>query len=295
MPRNRLSLARRDYNTSKQIMQRLRFLNDTYPGELFNKSSIEAAINSNTDKAFLKRIGADPNLYSMVDNEDNVAQNTFLLSPDLQERYFLQKGWKKGKPGDYPLVKKAVNELLGYTGKSDVPVYQKFNDDIDRKYLTPLGNVNTMPLTPTVSALGDMGEYPTAVYVGKDGNIYQKAWDLNNYGGDSYGGITSLVKAFADHPGNKLDKLGSPVVVTNGYKRVDNDVFLNAVLDGLTLNNRPSNYAELLRNNWNYHLLPEVVVTPKNENIFKRLFKRLGFENGGVVRRNLDSTIGLAI
>jgi hypothetical protein len=58
------------------------------------------------------------------------------------------------------------------------------------------------------------GSFPSAIYVdGSTGELYQKAWDLNDYGGDR-AGVTYDGKQWL---ANILDVVGSPTVVTTGY------------------------------------------------------------------------------
>jgi hypothetical protein len=121
---------------------------------------------------------------------------------------FLKRGYIEGQHGDYGLVKRAVGDRI-------LPVYQRKKDAIDRKNLTPIGNIDNIWLSGKDSELEHAGNYPTTIYRGNDGKFYQKAWDLNDYGdatgraGVKYGDRQFLA--------NMLDKIGSPTVVTTGY------------------------------------------------------------------------------
>lgn len=134
-------------------------------------------------------------------------QNSFLLSGEDKDKYMLSHGYIKGTPGDYGLVNKAV-------GKRSLPVYQTSMDDIDRRYLVPIGN-NTINPNSTKedwragrdSELKHAGSYPIAIYIdGRNPNdLYEKAWDLNDY--------SSFI----------LNTLGYPAVQTTGFKRIFNE------------------------------------------------------------------------
>lgn len=97
-------------------------------------------------------------------------------------------------------------------------------DAITRDKLTPIGNLfNHFSLTngdnlawlADSSPLEHAGDYPTALYVDKNGKFYQKAWDLNDYSGGQQGTY-----------GVGLDLVGNPVVVTTGFQPVNVDRIL---------------------------------------------------------------------
>ena len=134
------------------------------------------------------------------------AQRTYLLPRSWQEEEFLKSGYIKGKEGDYGLVKKAV-------GDRKLPIYQTAKDAITRDKLIPIGNLDNVWYGDSKAELEHPGSYPTAVYTDGQGNFYQKAWDLNDYGSD--GGST------ASFFGKIADFIGSPVVVTTGFQKID--------------------------------------------------------------------------
>ena len=135
--------------------------------------------------------------------------STYLTPRSVQEQIFKEQGYLKGEQDDYGLVKKAV-------GDRKIPVYQTDKDSEQRKNLTVIGNLNDIFYGPESSRMADPGSFPSAVYVNSEGDIYQKAWDLTDYG-DSAGGEGAKYgpRQFA---ANFLDKLGSPTVITTGYQ-----------------------------------------------------------------------------
>lgn len=140
------------------------------------------------------------------------AQATYLLSRKQQREQFLKHGYIES-PKDYGLVKKAV-------GKRDLPVYQRSKDQIDRQSVIPIGNVDTLWGGDKDDMLVHAGNYPTTIYLDpKTLDLYQKAWDLNDYGPSSGGTAThyGFPKQIA---ANLLDLIGSPVVVTTGIRKI---------------------------------------------------------------------------
>lgn len=181
-------------------------------------------------------------------------QRTYLLDRDLQEKEFLKDGWirKGSNEYEYGLVNKAV-------GNKQLPVWQMKEDAIPRHRLTPIGNIDNQNYT-TVQ-LPQPANFPTAVYIGDDGRFYQKAWDLNDYGG----GTSNTANIF----GKIADFIGSPTVVTTGFQPIgdepvrDNDwTFWNRLEDKI---NKVPNYNKIMREK--YNLLPELIVTPKRRSI----------------------------
>ena len=144
-------------------------------------------------------------------------QDSYLMNKKEQEKYIITKGYKKGDIGDYGLVKKAV-------GDRNLPVYQLYDDDVDRNYLVPIGNTykgiefgeTTYPL-PLIHA----GDYPSSVYVDSRNptKFYFKSWDLNDYYGNGSGDHN--YNLFEKLGAKFLDKIGNPVVQTTGYKHLD--------------------------------------------------------------------------
>ena len=145
------------------------------------------------------------------------AQRTYLLPRHEQKDIFLEDGYIEDNKKDYGLVKKAV-------GNRNLPVYQTESDVIDRSKLIPIGNTygynSSGFINPKVD-LVHVENHPSTIYLGIDGKFYQKAWDLNDYGGtdrgrsSEYSGIYKLGS-------NILDAIGSPTVVTTGYQMVTN-------------------------------------------------------------------------
>jgi hypothetical protein len=159
---------------------------------------------------------------------EDVAQSSFLFSPEEQEDAFLSSGYIKGQPDDYGLVRNAV-------GNKSIPVYQKVEDAIDRNNLEPIANTYSF-FGPT--PLEHAGNYPTALYIDEDYNIYQKGWDFNNYGKDNNTSNNaheyySKLKQFA---ANTLDKLGRPVVRTTGFQKLDS-AGINSLIHTMSLEN----------------------------------------------------------
>lgn len=191
--------------------------------------------------------------------DGGVAQRTYLLNREDQRKEFLNAGYIKGKEGDYGLVKKAVNNR-------NIPIYQIEPDAANREDLVPIGNINTMYF-PDKGELVHAGRYPTTLYYNyQNGKFYQKAWDLNDYGGSS--GHTPLQKLGA----NILDKIGSPTVVTSGFQEISNDT-LNKYHDILSpfikkfFKSKGLIYDYLQPTDVNPTMyLPEVTITGKNRN-----------------------------
>ena len=157
------------------------------------------------------------------DRTSSVAQVSYLLPRDKQQKLFEDYGYKRVY-NDYGTVKRAA-ESKGY------PIYQKNSDDASRENLVPIGNADSDPYEVETTYKGKLMEVPTnwyaapnkslteagatrsTIYYNPDnGKYYQKAWDLNDYGGN--GGST------ADIFGKFLDTIGNPVVVTSGIQEV---------------------------------------------------------------------------
>ena len=64
------------------------------------------------------------------------------------------------------------------------------------------------------------GTYSGTIYLGTDGNLYGKNWDLNDYGPDVNGKGGDV--GFIDFATRTLDSVGSSTVITTGFKRLDN-------------------------------------------------------------------------
>lgn len=145
------------------------------------------------------------------------AQRTYLLPRFEQKDIFLEDGYIEGNKKDYGLVKKAV-------GNRKLPVYQTAPDVIDRSKLIPIGNTYGYNSNGFINPKVDLvhtENHPSTIYLGTDGKFYQKAWDLNDYGGTA-GGRSSKYSGIYKLGSNILDIIGSPTVVTTGYQKVIN-------------------------------------------------------------------------
>lgn len=143
-----------------------------------------------------------------------VGEASYLYNKNDFHNAYINSGYIKGVDEDYGLVSKAV-------GNRKLPIYQKNIDDIDRNKLTVLGNTKNDYMHQD-KRLVDAGEYPTALYIDDIGNVYQKSWDLNDYGNDETGasGERNYTK-FRKKVANYLDKIGNPHVVTSGFVKLD--------------------------------------------------------------------------
>lgn len=160
--------------------------------------------------------------YKAITYDGGTAQRTYFMDRDSQKRVFLRDNYIEDKSKDYGLVKKAV-------GDRDIPIYQRAKDDEKRKNLIPIGNVYNYWYGKPKAELIHAGSYPTAIYINPNTKkIYQKAWDLNDYGDSAGGnGASSKYTGFRKFKANLSDKLGSPVVVTSGISEVGdiNDLY----------------------------------------------------------------------
>lgn len=157
----------------------------------------------------------------------DISQSSFLFSKEEQKKAFENQGYTTNYT-DYGLVKRAV-------GNRKLPVYQKNKDVINRGELTVVTNPEyTIWMGSPDTEIEHGLDYPSAVYMDKQGNFYQKAWDLNDYGQksagtggtryDLYAGNTLREKmkgAFAQMAANAADIIGNPFVVTTGIQHVD--------------------------------------------------------------------------
>lgn len=162
--------------------------------------------------------------YETITYDGGTAQRTYFMDRDSQRRVFLKDNYIEDKSKNYGLVKKAV-------GDRDIPIYQRAKDDEKRENLIPIGNIYNRWYGKPKATLIHAGSYPTTIYINpKNKKIYQKAWDLNDYGDSSGGkGAGSRYKGFDKFRANLADKLGSPVVVTSGISEVGdiNDLYRN--------------------------------------------------------------------
>lgn len=163
--------------------------------------------------------------YQTISYDGGTAQRTYFMDKDSQKRIFLKDNYIEDKSKDYGLVKKAV-------GNRDIPIYQRAKDDEKRENLIPIGNIYDEWYGKEKARLIHAGSYPTAIYINPNTKkIYQKAWDLNDYGNSAEGnGAGSRYTGFRKLKANLADKLGSPVVVTSGISEIGdfNDLFNNS-------------------------------------------------------------------
>jgi hypothetical protein len=170
-----------------------------------------------------------------------MAQATYLIPRNIQKQKFLEVGYTEA-PRDYGLVKKAV-------GDRNIPVYQKRPDDEKRENLIAIGNIDTEWFGKDKAELRHAGSYPTAVYINPENSkVYQKAWDLNDYGGNT--GTAKAYNPMRKLEANVIDKIGSPVVVTSGISEVDNENIrgsLESVLDDFMYNKGLTRYRDYIK------------------------------------------------
>lgn len=153
--------------------------------------------------------------YKHIGYDGGTAQRTYFMDRDSQKRMFLRDGYIEDTSKNYGLVKKAVNNR-------NIPIYQRAPDDEKRENLIPIGNIYNRWYGKPEADLIHAGSYPTAIYINPNNKkIYQKAWDLNDYGTSAGGNSTSSrYTVFEKFKANLADKLGSPVVVTSGISEV---------------------------------------------------------------------------
>ena len=197
---------------------------------LYNASNNKASLYSKLDEEVFGRVMqlfrdiAHPGNKEHVSYDSDprgrlggTAQRTYLLPRREQKDIFLEDGYIEGDEKDYGLVKKAV-------GNRNLPVYQTAPDVIDRSKLIPIGNTYGYDSKGFINPKVDLihaENHPSTIYLGTDGKFYQKAWDLNDYGGTD-GGRSSEYSGIYKLGSNILDAIGSPTVVTTGYQMITN-------------------------------------------------------------------------
>lgn len=167
-------------------------------------------------------------------------KETYLMDRESQEKVLLNRGYVKGKNEDYGTVKSAV-------GSRDIPVYQTLKDSISREDLLVMGNVNNLWLGPREATMEDPGSFSSAIYVDPiSGKLYQKAWDLNDYGdknrvgkGRTYNDGTFKGKVL-QKAANIVDAIGSPTVITTGFQPIK--TFIGRNQKDVSLSNIPSKF-----------------------------------------------------
>ena len=156
-----------------------------------------------------------------------VPQRTYLQvvgGRPAQKKEFIKAGYIEGQPSDYGLVQTATRALNERRNDS-IPVYQTMPDTISRENLILLDTLynnasdgNDYWFARPEAVLPHAGSYPTAVYIDPRTNvIYQKGWDLNDYGTD-YGGFSKTDFPYQQSIENFLDQYGLPTVVTTGFQ-----------------------------------------------------------------------------
>lgn len=179
-----------------------------------------SAILMDLGRGNLKRLPTSN--YDDISYDGGTAQRTYFMDRDSQRRVFLKDGYIEDKSKNYGLVKRAV-------GDRNIPIYQRTEDDEKRENLIPIGNIYDKWYGKPKAELIHAGSYPTTIYINPNTKkIYQKAWDLNDYGyHDKSKSASSTYKGFKKFKANLADKLGSPVVVTSGISEVGDldDIF----------------------------------------------------------------------
>lgn len=182
--------------------------------------SLLDAIKHNVS-TFLMDLGSSTKIRIPTSDYDDItynggtAQRTYFMDRDSQRRIFLKDNYIEDKSKNYGLVKRAV-------GNRNIPIYQRTEDDEKRENLIPIGNIYDKWYGKPKAELIHAGSYPTTIYINPNTKkIYQKAWDLNDYGyHDESKSASSIYKGFKKFKANLADKLGSPVVVTSGISEV---------------------------------------------------------------------------
>lgn len=199
--------------------------------------NIESAANSGRFTYYDKPTDEE---YKTNTYKQNVPQITYLMSRSDQHDAFLNSGFSVGTPGDYGLVRKAV-------GNRNIPIYQKNPDAVSgdslqyiNYFLTSKDEDFEQPLVNNpnkIATLENAFHYPIGLYVHKNtGDIYFKAWDLNDYGQDDNGARgTNYGNDIKIHFANLLDKVGNPTVVTTGFQPViaDEEKHINRTISNL--------------------------------------------------------------
>lgn len=252
-----------------------------------NRLSLLDAIKHNIS-TFLMDLGRGAKIsmptsdYDDITYDGGTAQRTYFMDRDSQRRIFLKDNYIEDKSKNYGLVKRAV-------GDRNIPIYQRTEDDEKRENLIPIGNIYDKWYGKPRAELIHAGSYPTTIYINPNTKkIYQKAWDLNDYGyHDESQGASSTYKGFQKFKANLADKLGSPVVVTSGISEIGdiNTLYNNNLEDMIKIvddfynskglkrftNSKSRQIGELngkpIMTNINYqdYGLPEVIVTGKRK------------------------------
>ena len=170
--------------------------------------------------------------YNHISYDGGTAQRTYFMDRDSQKRIFLRDGYIEDTSKNYGLVKKAVNNR-------NIPIYQRSPDDEKRKNIIPIGNTYNNWYGKEKAELIHAGSYPTTIYINNSNNkLYQKAWDLNDYGdiAGTKAGTGSIYKLLDKIKANFADLVGSPVVVTSGISEIGD---VNSILQKYDYNDTP--------------------------------------------------------
>lgn len=209
----------------------------------------------------------NPDLY-----KKNAIQSAFLLDRDAQRNFLKEAGYTEIKPDengkiDYGLVNQATRALSEDRNGETIPMFQRYNDDITRDKIVPLGNPKREIPTgwytrffKNVKRLEDPYRHPATMYMDTtNGNIYKKDWDLNDYGEhvdkdnsvrkkQHWWNFLNPLETSLGNVSKDFDLLGSPMVVTSGYNKLGN---INELSDfqkfriKYGLKNRPENFDEM--------------------------------------------------
>lgn len=180
-----------------------------------------------------------PAQLDLIDNDAFDPGEAFFLTRSDQERLFQSNGYRTIKGinvEDDSTFKKQFGTVRGavkkyYDEGYDVPVYE-YTADSDTTVLDedvmPIGNFYSVSgyskpkkyiSTKDVAFLPHSGNHGNTVYLHKDGKLYVKSWDLNDYGAKTSGtgGAASTYGNIRKRMSNLLDASGSPFVQRTGY------------------------------------------------------------------------------
>lgn len=149
---------------------------------------------------------------------EDPTQSIFLFSPEDQRDVLLKNGYIKDDSKNYGLVSKAV-------GNRNIPLYTR-PDVQNRDNLTVVANPSSVWFGSKETELQHAGFYPTTLYIDADGNFYQQAFDLNDYGNKD-GNAGSTYEGWRQFGANLLDKIGNPFVIKSGIQHADKKVILD--------------------------------------------------------------------
>lgn len=157
------------------------------------------------------------NIENYILNNDypDIAQDTYLFSPEDRHNAFINQGWIKLENPDYGLVSKGV-------GNRNLPMYQKNKDEADRKDLFVLSNESSN-FQINDKDLYHAGYAPSVYYGNNKGEIYYKKYDLHDYGQDEQKNRGARYGFLRNKFVNYLDKIGNPTVLSTGIIKINPD------------------------------------------------------------------------